>query len=391
MKKIYFHSHFKPHSLYNSLFEFGIPGYEFIKEDNQTKESLIRKILSKTKLLALLKPLIKIFINPISTLDKKFSKKTLPEDTSLIFSTGHLILRKDVPWILDVVDKVTTLTGYDYKRFLKEKENIKKILLNPNLKKIICFTEACKKDFSDEFQSSEINNKIEVINLAKPLYPKKKIIRKRRKDVNLLFMGSINNPQDFLIKGGLETLETFRILSEKYGNLHLFVRCIVPKEIKSKYSNIPRLHIIEETLSQKEIDSLYKLCDVFMAPAHNINGLAPLEAMGYSMPLIGIDTWAADELIIHNVNGFLVKKSDKIPYLQNKIHLDVKNEKFLNRIKFLDKEFIERLVQKTELLIKNYCLRKKFGNNGRKMVENGKFSFKLRQKKFRRVFDAACN
>ncbi len=369
----------------------GVPGYEFVVEEHQSKtDSLITRFSKNNFLKWIYKLTIKNIINPIEIKDREFSQKILPKDIDLIFSTSHLIIRDDKPWILDVVDKITSLEGYDYALYKKRKDYIRSILLHESLKKILVFTEACRKDFIDEFKSPEIEKKIEIVHITKPLFPKKRIAKSyKKRQVNLLFIGSINNPDDFLIKGGLETLETFKYLQKKFSNLHLSIRCNIPPKIKEKYKDLPRLHIIEKILSQKELDNLYKSADIFMTPSHNLNGLAPVEAMSYSLPMIAIDTWAVEEVIIDNINGLIVKKSDKIDYAGEKIHLDTRNKHFLRQIQEIDNSLIKRLANKTERLIVNPKLRKKLGENGRKMVESGEFSFKKKQKLLKRIFDEA--
>lgn len=375
------------HNLYDFLIKNPPKNYKIILHSFKA-ENLQKLIIKKSKLAKFIyRNLFKKVFNLIEMDAKKFAHQKIP-DVDLIFSVGRIVLRKDIPHVIEIVDKITSLAGNDINLFRKNKKLIEKALLSKNCKKIICWTDACKKDFVREFKLKEIRDKLETVYLSKPV---ENNIHKvdHKENINLLFVGSINNPNDFLIKGGIETLETFKILSKKYPNLNLFMKCKIPIKIKKKYEKIPQLHIIEEMVSNKDLEKLYKKADIFMTPSHNLNAFAPIEAMEYKLPLVGIDSWAVSEVIQNNVNGFLVKKSERIPYEKEKIYLDIRNKKFLKMICKLDRGLIYRLVEKTELLINNENLRKKFGENGRRMVMRGKFSFEIRQKKLKKIFDEA--
>lgn len=383
MKKIYVRSDYKLHNLYKTLFNTSFDNYQFIVEEPSQKPSK-----PKTRLKKLIFNFAKIFVNPVKIRDENFSKKNLPKDVDFIFSTGHLILREDIPYILDIVDKLTVITGYDYNLFLRNKKYLEQMLLRPNLKKITVWTEACKKDFDLEFNNPEINKKIEVVNIACPLVPLNYKKNFNKNEVNLLFIGSINNPDDFIIKGGIETLETFSRLTFEYDNVHLYFRCKIPEKYLKKYSGLKNLHVIESLLSEDEIKKLYENTDIFMTPSHNLNFLAPVEAMTYCLPLIAIDSWSIDEVVINNFNGFLIKKSELIPYEKDKIHLRLREPKYLKMFENVDEALISRLVEKTKFLIDNPKTRREMGENSRKMVENGKLSYSNRIKKFKQIFDS---
>ena len=388
MKKIYLYSP-RPdfHSLYHLLIQNPPEGYEVIQPQftmEKTQQSLRKSKIARF----IYKRLIKKLINPIKNEDKKFIFKKIPS-ADMIFSVGRLVLKKKIPHVIEVVDKLNTLTGYDNLLFQKNKKYIEDALSSPSCKRIICWTEGTKNDFINELDSKNFIDKLEVVNLA--IKPRTSFVKKyNEKDaITLLFVGSINNPDDFKIKGGLETIETFKLLQKHHKNLKLIVRCKIPQDAKKKYSALKNLEIIEEFLSKEDLNALYENADIFMTPSHNLNGLAPLEAMSYELPLIGINTWSVDEVIMDEFNGFLVPKSEKIPYEEKKFHLDIRSPEFLAYISQVDEALIARLAEKTEILIKDAQLRKTFGKNGRLLVEEGKFSLKERNKRLKKIFDEA--
>jgi len=393
MKTIYFYKDLnKPHSLYNELLNNPPNGYKFYIPELEKRELVSKGKIDFVKSLPLVRRIYRGFLyhfyNPIKNENLKFSSKVLPKDIDLIFSAGRLVLRQDKPYVLDMVDKINCLMGYNQKLFLKNRKYIQQSLESPSCKAIVCFTEALRADIKNEFKSPKINKKLTVVYITKN-FPKKKLLNKKHNSINLLFVGSINNPQDVLIKGALETLESFKQIVQKNPNVHLFVRCKLPEFMKKKYGGLKNLHLIENFLSEKEMEDLYLNANIFITPAHNLNALAPLEAMYYGLPLIATDTWAVNEVVINNYNGFLIKKSEEIPYDEEKIHQDIKNPRYLRMFEKVDRALIERIVAKVEFLINNPNLMKRMGKNGRQMVLTGKFSYKNRIEKLKTIFDGA--
>lgn len=384
MSKILIYSK-KPdlHSLYDILISNPPEGYEVIS--TKIKKSKLYKLFSK---ISFLKRIYRIFIrigNPILKQALETKNDKISKDFNLILSPGRIFLKENPPHIVDIVDKITALSGNDLNLLYKNKKLIENALCSKSCKRIICWTNACKRDFEEFFNNPVINSKLVVVNFAKP----SPIINKiKHKTFNLLFVGSINNPEDFLIKGGLESIYAFSNLTKKYSNLNLYIKCKVPEKIKKKVSHLKNLHIIEKIISDEELNNLYKQSDIFLAPSHNISGLAPIEAMSFGLPVIVLDTWASDEIVTNNYNGLIVNKSKLIPY-DKKIYLDIRNKKFLKMIENPDPVVISELSDKIITLMENPKLCSQLGKNAKKLTVNGKFSLPVRNKKLKTIFDEA--
>jgi glycosyltransferase involved in cell wall biosynthesis len=87
----------------------------------------------------------------------------------------------------------------------------------------------------------------------------------------------------------------------------------------------------------------FESIDIFVFPSHYREGVprAVIEAAGCSLPVIGLDVPGTREAIVNGVTGFLVPVSDK-----------------------------SQLELRTLELIDNFSLRKRFGDAGRKLVED---------------------
>ena len=197
------------------------------------------------------------------------------------------------------------------------------------------------------------------------------------KIVNFLFVSSVNNPQDFELKGGLITLEAFSKISAHYPNSKLYVRSSIPKKIKGRYKKNDQIVFLEKFLSDKEMDKLFSNADILLEPVPGINLM--LDCMNYKIPIIALDYWIIPEMVHNGKNGLIVSSNglfgninDTKNYLKN-LHL--------NYLKLLNPRvcspFADQFFRKSVRLIENKSLRLKIGSYGKKLLENdGCYSLK---------------
>ena len=208
-----------------------------------------------------------------------------------------------------------------------------------------------------------------------------------RKKLQLLFMGSIANPDDFIVKGGLEALECFRKISEDFSNVSFVVRCMVPEEIKQRYKDVINLRFANEKLDYGKIKKLYLDTDILVNPAHIYPLMTTLEALSFGIPIIMLDTYGVRDYLDNGKNSILVEPSDKITSYEDKAYpANIRSDKFISEIKNMDEKVVDRLYWAVKKLTENQKLREKLGKNGKKTAET-KFSMELRNKKLKKVFD----
>ena len=385
MKKIYLDVAGKTHSLYNEMINYPPEGYEFISEhvswDKTSKGiSNINFIYSFQK--NALNKLIPV--NLAKAYLERFKK--IPLDADLTYSSGHLIFRKE-PWVVDL-EFVTHLTGYSYRHFKRYRRTVEKVLKSENCKKIMPWTDACKKTILLTIKDKEIRNKVETVHLA---VHKKNFTKQYGKDkIKLLFVGSANIPKDFDIKGGKEVLEAFSKLNENYDNLELVIRSYVPPQMEEKYKKVKNIKVIDNIVPWAELEAEFKSADIFLFPSHNTPGLAILDAMSYELPVITTDVWANLELVSDGETGFVIKKSEKIQYYVANFIPNWSAAESLKIIKKMtDPNVVKELVEKTSMLIEDENLRKRMGRAGRQEIETGKFSIEKRNEKLKKVFEEA--
>jgi len=385
MKKIYLDIAGRIHSLYKELVLNPPAGYQFVTQGISWDK--VFSVASR--------------INPVYAFQKRILSKMIPvnlakaylerlkkppKGTVLTYATGHLVFRKE-PWIVDV-ESVTQLAGGNIKHLKRYRKLIEKVLASRYCKRIICWTEVERKTFLANLDCQGFENKIETVHLA---VRKKNFIKDyTSKDrVKLLFVGSVNIRGSFDLKGGKEVLEAFVELKKKYPNLELVIRSDIPQSIKNKYRGVADLKIIDKVIPWELLEQEFKFADIFLFPAHTTPAMVILEAMSYELPVITTDVRANSELVEDGKTGFLIKKSEKVPYYIDDFVPNWGTPEFDNAIRTVDLKVVQELVEKTSILIEDRELRRKMGKAGRKEVETGKFSIERRKEKLKRIFDEA--
>lgn len=370
------------HTAYKSLISNPPEGYEFVGSKKSKKEEIIEKLRSYDLIKKAYKKFIKIF-KSTRVLEYSYDTKIL-DNVELIFSTGS-IYYGNKKWVLDIIDNPYSIAGYNYGLFLKNKKKIEKALLKNNCRKIICANESSVELMKKHF-SKELNKKVV---LVRPAVNMNKIINKEKSNkIKLLFIGSINNPKDFYFKGGLNALSVFEKISRKYANVELIIRCILPEEVRERVKSNPNITLLEDRIPFDELISLYVNSDILLCPSHTYIGLMTfLEGMYFKLPILTLNTYAVEDYIIDKYNGLIVEKSKKIKgYYDESYPANSKSEKFIDETKNIDEIVINDLVEKLDFLIKNPNIRKKMGDNSRKIIDK-KFTIKVRNKGLKKLFD----
>ncbi len=359
--------------------------YEFVTIDHPNKKNFISSIKKSSFAVWVYTKIIKNIFNVFGLINKLYYSHS-PENTKLVFSTGPLI-PESKPWILKILDTPFSLGGNDYKVFLNNKDNIEKGLLSPYCKKIIVHTKRCF-DHMDKYFSKEVMKKVMLLTPAIPGEYIKRQHRPENHPLTFLFIGSINNPDEFLMKGGLEALESFKKVSSKYPETKLIMRCKVPEKIKERYSSVKGVEFIEEIVSFEELQKIYLKSDALLMPGYGYFIMAFLEAFQYGLPILSLDTYGVSEFIKNGKTGFYVSPSAQIPTRTNEYPSNIRNKAFAESILRLDPLVIQQLKEKLELLINNRKLLLKMSRECQKEFTS-KYSYAIKISKLKKVFDKA--
>ncbi|NCN86438.1 glycosyltransferase family 4 protein [archaeon] len=280
----------------------------------------------------------------------------------LIHCAHCLSKNKDKPWVADIeMTPSFAISGWDKK---KGQNKIRKILLRKNCKKILPWAESIKEDILKIYP--EIKNKVEVVY---PAVPEIKNLKKpKNKKLKIIFVARY-----FDIKGGLIALEVLERLRQKYGITGIVISN-VSDVLKKKYSKIK----IYDLMPHKEVCKLLENSDLFLYPGSlDTFGFSLLEAMAFGLPIITINTtWtkSRNEIIENEKTGIIFDVTKKLSF---------------NKIEEAEEKVIEKLVENTSRLIENKNIRDKMSKECIKMIKDGKFSIKERNKKLRKIYENA--
>ncbi len=384
LREVYFYTYVpKIHSLYYELLRYPPKGYKYIYEKKITAP--LYKVNDFRLLNLAYRKLVKPFINTVVLKDFLYKRLALPKNTSLIHSGGFLV-RKKFPWVVDL-EHVTSFVGYDLGMFDRRKKKIENLLSSKYCKRILPWTEACKRTITENLNSEGFVDKIDVVPLA--VHPRTFRKKFNKAKVKILFVGSANFPQHYYSKGAHIVFEAFKKIMGEYENVELIARTFAPVKIKKEMERLGNVRIYDYILKREELDRLFKESDIFIFPGHQTPGMVLIEAMSYELPIIATDVWATPELVEDGKNGFLIKKSSRVPYYIRGFIPNTESEEFRTAIKRIDNNVVEELVEKLRVLIDNPSLRRKMGRYGRALVEEGRFSIKHRNKQLKRIYDEA--
>jgi hypothetical protein len=108
--------------------------------------------------------------------------------------------------------------------------------------------------------------------------------------INLLFINSwCQVPENFYVRGGLDVLEAFAVLRERYPQLRLTMRTALPA-LDDHYLRIIEggwVRVVNRFLTDEEMAELHAGSDVFLLPAARVHIVSLLQAMSYCLAVVG--------------------------------------------------------------------------------------------------------
>lgn len=309
----------------------------------------------------------------------------------LVHSCHGMLISNRSPWVVDV-EHAPSFANYNIGSLQKPwyRNKIVKLLASDYCKKIMPWTKAAKISVENTFENKGINKKLEVVYPAVDI---KDVSIDRDPSVVRFLVAS----RFFYEKGGKQALEAFEKLDKKY-DVHITLLSMVPQEIKNKYSKFKNVEFVEKIFVNTErpdaiFEDYYSKHDIlFNLTFADTFGLASLEAMSCSMPIIGTDMFSMPELIEDGKNGFTVRAPFSVLGADYSVKYSTafgNMGQFMGLIKGENLGFVDAVVEKASILIEDTKLRNKMGAYGRKLVESGKFSINHRNKQLRRIYEDA--
>lgn len=327
-----------------------------------------------------------------------YSQLKIPHNTKLAFVPSFPYILGQCPWMIEIEDTTTLLVPFIKNGKTSDIEihehpgfyTVKALLESESCRGIICHIKSTAESIPILFQNSQLSNKVFHIPLGVDLPSASN--RKNKKDnskITILFTNSWGQHSwSFYLRGGIDILEAFSILSSKYPQLQLVIRSQLPEDLDNRYQKIvedDRVQVIDRFLPKEQLEMLFYEADIYALPAARIHVVSILGAMAHGIPVVVSDGWGIEEYVEHEWNGLVVSgRYGKCSWIDEQ---GILREDYSSLWKS-DPEVVTRLVAAFSELIENPEKRKKIGENARKDVEN-KFSIENWNSGLKKAFDRA--
>jgi len=228
------------------------------------------------------------------------------------YGSFNRFLKADKPYFI-YLENPTALYHYALGRVRSGvgKKRFQKCLEDPNLKYIVCMSEACRSTFEKVNMPLPENVKIRTIY---PLVPANNVINEtmiREKSYgDVLECLYCVQGKSFYTKGGRDVLEVVTRLQDAGCKIHLTVITnlnALRKETLELIRGRENITLHDFTFSYEQMEAIYAKTAVLLQPSSADSfALTVLEAMKGGCAILGSKLYAIPEMIKHNGNGLLI-------------------------------------------------------------------------------------
>jgi glycosyltransferase involved in cell wall biosynthesis len=247
------------------------------------------------------------------------SQVLLADQRGLVFLTSMPYTYNQGPWVVEIEDPTTLFypmvrNGNTAHLNLSESPYfpiVKALLESDRCKGVLTHMRSTARMVPALFGSDVIARKVFYTPLGVPV-PRRRQRHDRgaSDEVHLLFINSwCQVPENFYVRGGLDVLEAFAVLHERYPQLRLTLRTRLPPLDDHYHRIIERgwVRVIDRFLSAEEMADLHARSHVFLLPAARVHIVSLLQAMSYGLAVVASDGWGIGEYVTHERNGLIVE------------------------------------------------------------------------------------
>jgi glycosyltransferase involved in cell wall biosynthesis len=325
------------------------------------------------------------------------SQTLLARYRGLVFLTSMPYTYGQDPWVIEIEDPTTLFypliqNGHTYDLAVRESPYfpiVKTLLESDRCKAIVTHMRSTARMVATLFGSDAIRRKICYTPLGARLPRRWQRHEDGEDTINLVFINSwCQVPENFYVRGGLDVLEAFAILHERYPQLRLTLRTNLP-QLDHHYHRILEkgwVRVINRFLEPAEMDALLADSHIFLLPAARVHIVSLLQAMSYGLAVVASDGWGIEEYVDHERNGLVVKGR------YGKASWEDAEEGFLREdyeaMYTSDPEVVEGIVAAVSRLVEDRELRKSLGRAARRDVEEN-YTVERWNRALKEVFDRA--
>ena len=307
------------------------------------------------------------------------SQLLLAPHRGLVFLTSMPYTFGQNPWVIEIEDPTTLFypliqNGQTSDLPIQRSPYlpiVKALLESDSCKGVVTHIRSTAELVPTLFGSEAIRNKVFYRPLGVPLPSRWQRHRDQDGDeMHLLFINSwCQVPENFFVRGGLDVLEAFAVLRERYPQLRLTLRTALPA-LDAHYHRILEsggVRMIHRFLTAEEMAALHADSHIFLLPAARIHIVSLLQAMSYGLAVVGSDGWGMEEYLHHERNGLVVKgRYGKVSWADQEAGLLREDYEPMYTP---DPEVVQGLVEAVSRLVEDRDLRARLGRAARADVE----------------------
>jgi len=308
------------------------------------------------------------------------SQLLLGERRELAFLTSMPYTFGQRPWVIEIEDPTTLFypliqNGNTCNLEIRESPYypiVKALLEGNDCKAILTHMKSTARLVGTLFDSETIRKKViySPLGVKLPARWQRHEAQLEDEPIHLLFINSwCQVPENFYVRGGLDLLEAFAILHERYPQLRLTIRSELPL-LADHYHRIIEsgwVRVINRFQSSEEMARLHADSHIFLLPAARVHIVSLLQAMSYGLAVVTSDGWGIDEYIDNERNGLIVKgRYGKTSWADEEAGLLRENyEPMLTP----DWEVVQGIVEAVSRLVEDRRFRARLGRTARADVE----------------------
>lgn len=324
------------------------------------------------------------------------SQVMAPRRAELAFLTSIPQTYGQHPWVIEIEDSTTLFFPFLMNGQTAELDVLgspyyamaKALLESDGCRGILTHMRSTAESLPTLFQSDIIARKASYAPLGVRL-PERWQTQDDDDTINLLFTNSWHQQGvGFYLRGGLDVLEAFDILHERYPQLRLTLRSQLPR-LDPRYQRIIEkcwVRVIDRFMPRAELDELQRESHIYLIPSARIHIVSVLQAMSFGQVVVAADGWGVDEYLEHERTGLVVPgRGGKVSWMER--DTGILREDY-RPMYTPDPAVVEGLVAAVSRLVEDREFRKKLGRAARKAVET-RYTLDRWNAALKAVFDKA--
>ncbi|HEV3439110.1 MAG TPA: glycosyltransferase family 4 protein [Gemmata sp.] len=318
----------------------------------------------------------------------------------LVFLTSAPFTYNQNPWVIEIEDPTTLFfpfvqNGHTTHTNVADSPYfpiVRSLLESDQCRAILTHMRSSARMLPNLFRSEAITRKIRY----HPLGVKVPQRWQRHDDsdpqhINLLYINSWSqHPGNLQVRGGLDVLDAFAILHERYPQLRLTMRTSMIPLDDSYFQNIESnwVRVINRFMTAEEMEALHAESHIFLLPAARVHIVSLLQAMAAGLAVVASDGWGFTEYLTHERNGLIVEgRYGKTSWADEEAGM--LREEYESTYS-PDPKIVQGIVEAVSRLVEDHELRRRLGRTARHDVETT-YNLDNWNRGLKEVFNSALN